>query len=175
MKPTQVDELIADFLATAGKNSDTRVNKITEDFEAEVRIGLGSCCVAGGSREILSGLMEIKEGYDLNIKLKTVGCVGVCNQTPLLEVVTGKNSFRYTNVRKDQVEGILLRHVKPRSLDKRLRYKLNNFADTFLSDDLVNNPANIPGEIREKYLNNFLSLQVHLATLNSGIISPDSN
>jgi len=175
VKPTQVDELIADFLATAGKNNDTRVNKITEDFDAEVRIGLGSCCVAGGSKEILSSLMEIKEGYDLNIKLKTVGCVGVCNQTPLLEVVTNdKNNFRYTNVRKDQVEAILLRHIKPRRLDKKLRYKLNNFADTFLSDDLVNNPANIPGEIREKYLNNFLSLQVHLATLNSGILSPDS-
>jgi (2Fe-2S) ferredoxin len=82
---------------------------MTETTEAEVRIGLGSCCVAGGSREILSRLLEIKEGYDLNIRLKAVGCVGVCNQTPLLEIVPeGKVSIRYTNVRKEQVEEILL-------------------------------------------------------------------
>ncbi len=37
---------------------------------------------------MLSRLIEIKDGYDLNIKLKPVGCVGVCNQTPLLEIVT---------------------------------------------------------------------------------------
>ena len=175
VKPTQVNELIADFLSTNGNSKEMTVNKITEDVDAEVRIGLGSCCVAGGSKEILSQLLDTKEGYDLNIKLKTVGCVGVCNQTPLLEIVTKENkNFRYTNVRKDQVEAILLKHIIPKSFDKRLRYRINNFADTFLSDDLVTSPANIPGEIREKYLNNFLNLQVHIATLNSGIISPDS-
>ena len=40
----------------------------------------------------------------------------------------------------------------------------------------TNLPAriNVPVEIREKYLNNFLNYQVHLATINSGCISPDS-
>lgn len=175
VKPTQVDEILEDFLASAGKETKILERIIKDDIEAEVRIGLGSCCVAGGSKEILSQLIDIKEGFDLNIRLKTVGCVGVCNQTPLLEIVTkGNDHFRYTNVRKDQVEAILLKHISPRSLDKRIRYKINTLADTFLSDDLVNNPANLPGEIREKYLNNFLNLQVHLATLNSGILSPDS-
>jgi (2Fe-2S) ferredoxin len=69
---------------------------------------------AGGSREILSRLIEVKEDYDLNIRLKPVGCVGVCNQTPLLEIITNGNlSSRYTNVRKDHVEEILLKHIKP--------------------------------------------------------------
>ena len=55
-------------------------------LSAEIRIGLGSCCVAGGSKEILTEIAHIREKYDLNIKLKPVGCVGVCNQTPLLEI-----------------------------------------------------------------------------------------
>ena len=33
---------------------------------------------------------------------------------------------------------------------------------------------NIPGELREKYLNNFLNYQVHIATKNSGVLSPES-
>ncbi len=175
VKPTQVDDILEDFLDSWGKEPVIHENETNEDIDGEVRIGLGSCCVAGGSKEILSQLIDVKEVYGLNIRVKTVGCVGVCNQTPLLEIVSNKNEhFRYTNVLKDQVEAILLKHIKPKSLDKRIQHGINNFADTFLSDDLVTNPANIPGEIREKHLYNFLNLQIHLATLNSGILSPDS-
>jgi NADH:ubiquinone oxidoreductase subunit E len=105
VKPTQVSEIINDFLKSPGRKKEHQEHDGKDDFDAEVRIGLGSCCVAGGSREILSKLTDIKEFYDLNIKIKPVGCVGVCNQTPLLEIVTPKKgSSRYTNVRKDQVE-----------------------------------------------------------------------
>ena len=175
VKPTQVDEIIFDFLASVGNKHEMHEDETAKETAAEVRIGLGSCCVAGGSKDILAQLIDVKEGYDLNIKLKSVGCVGVCNQTPLLEVVTkDDNHFRYTNVRKDQVEAILLKHISPRSLDKRLKHKINNFADTFISDDLLISPANTPNDQREKFLNKFLNRQIHLATLNSGILSPDS-
>jgi NADH-quinone oxidoreductase subunit F len=175
VKTTQAEEIITDFLRTHKNEKPIQDDGIADDFDAEVRIGLGSCCVAGGSKEILSRLFELKEGYDLNIKLKPVGCVGVCNQTPLLEIISRENVHsRYTNVRKEQVEDILLKHVKPRSLNKKLKYRINDLADTFLYEGKLNSPVNIPGETREKYLDNFLSHQVHLATLNSGILSPDS-
>jgi NADH:ubiquinone oxidoreductase subunit F (NADH-binding)/NADH:ubiquinone oxidoreductase subunit E len=175
VKPTQVDEIIRNFLSTKGNDSKTDKDDSDRKLDAEIRIGLGSCCVAGGSRDILSKLIDVKEGYDLNIKLKPVGCVGVCNQTPLLEVVTSdEKHFRYTNVRKDQVEGILLKHITPRRLNKKLKHSINIFADTFVTDELLNNPVNIPDDQREKFLDRFLSRQVHLATVNSGIISPDS-
>lgn len=175
VKPNQVNEIINDFLNSAESVTSINKNEINEETDAEVRIGLGSCCVAGGSKEILSQLIHVKERYNLNIKLKPVGCVGVCNQTPLLEIVTKESDhFRYTNVRKDQVESIILKHIRPKGLDKRLRYKINNFADTFLSDDMAASPVNLPGEIREKYLNNFLNHQIRLATLNGGVLSPVS-
>ncbi len=175
VKPTQVNEIINDFLNSHSKPQDDEIHEGKDDFDAEVRIGLGSCCVAGGSRDILSRLTDIKEFYDLNIKVKPVGCVGVCNQTPLLEIVSEQTgSSRYTNVKKDQVEEILLKHIKPRSFNKRFRFRINNFADTFLSDDMLHSPINLPGEVREHTLNDFLSAQVHIATLNSGIMTPDS-
>ena len=175
VKPTQVNEIVTDFLASSASEPDKDKETDGDDFEAEVRIGLGSCCVAGGSKEILGRLMDIREYYDLNIKVKPVGCVGVCNQTPLLEIVSPTDeSSRYTNVRKDQVEDILLKHVKPRSLNKRLRFRINDLADTFVSDDLVYSPVNIASDVRERTLNEFLSIQVHLATVNSGIMKPDS-
>jgi NADH-quinone oxidoreductase subunit F len=175
VKPTQAEEIINDFLKVRVKKIDHLKEVHEKEPEAEVRIGLGSCCVAGGSKEILGRLLEIRDVYDLNIEIKPVGCVGVCNQTPLLEIITKKNNHsRYTNVRKEQVEEILLKHVKPGRLDKKIRFRIAEFADTFVSDDMVNSPVNLPGEQREKYLSSFLDRQVRLATDGSGIISPES-
>jgi NADH-quinone oxidoreductase subunit F len=175
VKPTQVNEIVNDFLSTHARKKDEVEQEVLDSFDAEVRIGLGSCCVAGGSRDVLGKLLGIKEYYDLNIKVKPVGCVGVCNQTPLLEIVTTQNgSARYTNVRKDQVEEILLKHVKPRSLNKKFIFRINNFADSFLSDDMLYSPVNLSSEEREHTLNDFQSTQVRIATLHGGMMEPDS-
>jgi NADH:ubiquinone oxidoreductase subunit F (NADH-binding)/NADH:ubiquinone oxidoreductase subunit E/Pyruvate/2-oxoacid:ferredoxin oxidoreductase delta subunit len=175
VKPTEVDIIISDFLHHAGKPviATDLVNK--PDQGAEIRIGLGSCCVAGGSKEILSEIIAIREKYELDVMLKPVGCVGVCNQTPLMElIIPGKDTSRYTNVKTDQVEDIILRHIKPASLDKKIKYRVNDLVDTFLSDRKMQSPANLPAGTREKVLNNFLKKQLHLATDKSGILSPDS-
>jgi NADH-quinone oxidoreductase subunit F len=175
VKPNMTNEILKDFLSTHQGEPEMKGEYDGKEPDAEVRIGLGSCCVAGGSKEILSSLIDVKEGYNLNIRLKPVGCVGVCNQTPLLEIVTKEDvHHRYTNVRKDQVETILLKHIKPVSFNKRILYRLNDLADSFVTDEKSFSPVNLSGDQREKYLNNFLNLQVHMATLHSGIISPES-
>lgn len=175
VKPTQVEGIIRDFLEKGINSADLPENDGIPDMDAEVRIGLGSCCVAGGSREIVSEILEVKERFDLNIKLKPVGCVGVCNQTPLLEIVPrDRPGSRYTNVRKHQVEEILLKHIKPRTLKKRIKYNIFDLVDTFLTDDKLSSQVNLTDEHREKYLNNFLDSQIHIATSDSGVLSPDS-
>jgi NADH-quinone oxidoreductase subunit F len=175
VKPTQADDIIRDFLNSGNKNLKSISEEIIEDIDAEVRIGIGSCCVAGGSKEILTEILDVKEKYNLNIRLKSVGCVGVCNQTPLMEIVSKDSDHsRYTNVKKLQVEEILLKHIKPRSLNKRIKHNINDLVDTFLSEDKLTGQINLPVSIREKYLNNFLNYQVHIATLNSGALTPDS-
>ncbi|TAL59279.1 MAG: 4Fe-4S dicluster domain-containing protein [Bacteroidetes bacterium] len=175
VKPTQTENIIQDFLHSGNKINSLFSNEKINDFDAEIRIGLGSCCVAGGSKEILSEIAAVKEKFNLNIRLKPVGCVGVCNQTPLMEIVTRENIHsRYTKVNKLEVEEILLKHLRPGNLNKRIKRSIYDLADTFLSEDKLTSQVNISGELRERYLNNFLNHQVHLATLNSGIIAPDS-
>lgn len=68
----------------------------------------------------------------------------------------------------------MLKHLRPRTINKRIKRSIYDLADTFLSEDKLTSQVNVPGELREKYLNNFLNYQVHLATLNSGILTPDS-
>jgi NADH:ubiquinone oxidoreductase subunit F (NADH-binding)/NADH:ubiquinone oxidoreductase subunit E len=175
VSPARVDMVIADFLHHVSSNKRSSEFKNQPSVAAEIRIGLGSCCVAGGSREILSEIIDIRQKYDLDVALKPVGCVGVCNQTPLMEIITGNNSAsRYTNVRKDQVEDIILKHIKPRSINKKLKFRINDLVDTFVSDSKLRNPALVPQQKREEILTSFLQNQLHLATEKSGIISPES-
>lgn len=175
VKPNQTEEIIADFLNTSGTKGQAEESREEANVDAEVRIGLGSCCVAGGSRDVLESVMDVKREYELNLRLKPVGCVGVCNQTPLLEIVTGDHLHsRYVNVRKEQVEEIILKHIKPRSLNKRVKLGITDMANTFLSDTMLRSPVNLSGEVREKYLDNFLNYQYHIATIHSGVLSPDS-
>jgi NADH-quinone oxidoreductase subunit F len=175
VKPTDAEDIIGDFLKTRTKKSSDKLTDNSAEAEAEVRVGIGSCCVAGGSKEILTEILDIKEKYNLNVHLKPVGCVGVCNQTPLLEIVSKNNVHsRYTNVNKREVEEILLRHLKPGNLKKKLKFTINDLVDTFLSDDRLSSKVNVPVEMREKYLNNFLNHQVHIATKHSGSLPPDS-
>lgn len=175
VRPTQVEEIIKDFLQSGKSREDALRDVPAEDINAEVRVGLGSCCVAGGSKEILAEIMEVRDKFDLNLKMKPVGCVGVCNQTPLMEIVTrDQKSSRYTNVQRNQVEDILLKHIRPGSLNKRLKSNLFDLVDTFLTDDKLISQINVADNRREKHLNNFLKRQVHIATVNSGMITPDS-
>ncbi len=175
VKPNQTEEIINDFLNSKDKKGPSEEPQEEEHIDAEIRIGLGSCCVAGGSKEVLEAVMEIKKEYDLNLRLKSVGCVGVCNQTPLLEILTQDHQHsRYVNVRKEQVEEIILKHVKPKSLNKRLKSGVTDLANTFLTDKMLRSQVNLPGEVREKYLDNFLNYQFHIATMHSGVLSPDS-
>jgi NADH:ubiquinone oxidoreductase subunit F (NADH-binding)/(2Fe-2S) ferredoxin len=111
--------------------------------------------------------------YNLNIGVKPVGCVGVCNQTPLMEIITnGNSSYRYTNVKKKEVRDILLKHIKPGSFKQKFKFGLNDFLDSLLSDEKLEGQVNKPDAVREKYLDNFLSKQVHIATKDGGRLSP---
>ena len=57
-----------------------------ETAPVEIRIGLGSCCVAGGSRDVMETLQRELRIRRIAAAIKPVGCVGVCHLTPMVEV-----------------------------------------------------------------------------------------
>jgi NADH:ubiquinone oxidoreductase subunit E len=70
-----------------------------KDFAGEIRLGLGSCCVARGSGKLREALDQALKETGVKLAIKRVGCVGMCFQTPLLEIVMPDNStFLYARV-----------------------------------------------------------------------------
>jgi NADH:ubiquinone oxidoreductase subunit F (NADH-binding)/NADH:ubiquinone oxidoreductase subunit E len=175
VKTSEIKNIIDDFLNA--QKSEPKKKQISDEInlDTEIRVGLGSCCIAGGSQQIMAKVEQTVQDYEIRAVVKTVGCVGVCNQTPLLEIAEkNKKPVRYTKVEEERVNEIILHHLKPRKTKNKLKSLFNDLLDTFHNDELLESPINLPDDNREKILNNFLHYQKHIATEHFGEISPFS-
>ncbi|MCK4342821.1 MAG: (2Fe-2S) ferredoxin domain-containing protein [Phycisphaerae bacterium] len=78
---------------------------------------MGSCCIANGSDNVHDALHEALTVTGSNALVKRVGCVGMCHQTPFLEIIAPQQpAVLYSRVRPEHVKTIVRRHFKPNGL-----------------------------------------------------------
>ncbi len=168
-------DVLRDF-ASKGKQDAGKKSKdgFVKELQGEIRIGLGSCCVASGSDEIRNAVKNTIERNKLNVKLKHVGCVGMCHQVPLVEVVPykDKETSLYSKVNAVDVEQIIQNHFQPQGLFKRISNRLVNGISNIVDDGRWSGPERYSLDIREKHVSSFLGRQVPVATEFRGIINP---
>jgi NADH-quinone oxidoreductase subunit F len=140
---------------------------------AEIRIGLGSCCVAQGSDNVYDTLTELVARSGVDAHIKRVGCVGMCHQTPLMEMVHPDGTTQlYSHVQAEHVEELVLRHFRPRGLLRRLRHGASKLLDRLYSSG---EEPEIPCEAlkpKEGPVCEFLGPQQRIATEFCGDIDP---
>ncbi|MBI4977200.1 MAG: NAD(P)H-dependent oxidoreductase subunit E [Spirochaetes bacterium] len=140
---------------------------------AEVRIGLGSCCTAGGSAHVKDALENTIRRYHLPVSVKRVGCVGMCHQTPLMEVVSADGvSAHYAKVSAAEAPEILLRHFPPQSTLERMSYSVIDTVSRLYDPDTDETVERYALDVRDTPACEFLGPQRHIATEHSGIIDP---
>ncbi len=171
---SQVASVLKDFESQTGKTTKTKYRYADGSaVKGEIRIGLGSCCVASGSDEIRDTVRDAIDRKGLNVKLKHVGCVGMCHQVPLVEVVPVKGEpTLYSKVNAADVEQIVEKHFQPDGFLKRLTGKLLQAADTLRDDSRWEGVDRYALDVREKHVSSFLGKQVPMATEFRGIINP---
>jgi NADH:ubiquinone oxidoreductase subunit F (NADH-binding)/NADH:ubiquinone oxidoreductase subunit E len=169
-----VDQVISDFKSQKDTSGKRRFRKATgEEIEGEVRIGLGSCCVASGSDEIREAVSQSMDRNDMHIKLKHVGCVGMCHQVPLLEVVpTQGEPVLYSKVKAVDVDQILRHHFHSKGLWKRISGRIMNAIEGVVDEGKPESVERYSLNIREKHVSSFLGRQVPIATEFRGVINP---
>jgi len=152
---------------------------------AEIRIGLGSCCVAQGSGKVRDAIANLLELHDAPAQLKRVGCVGMCHQTPLVEVAppTRPNGARgksqpprlFANVRPEDAESIVRRALAPSSIAGRLQNRVTGWLDLLFAGG-ESGPTELAwsadGPQRDGPVCAFLGPQRRLATEYCGQIDP---
>lgn len=177
LTPDTVSTVLSDFLrleqSRAGQKKKTQIRMDGTDFRGEVRLGLGSCCIARGSGKLRDALEEALADTGIKLQVKRVGCVGMCHQTPLLEVVPpdGK-SYLYARVQPENARDVILRHFKVNGIQNRISNSVSKMLDTILTDQKHEPITRHSIDVRDKPVSDFLGRQIHIATENHGDIDP---
>ena len=104
-----VAELEAIRLATLGQ-----VNLRREHEDAiHVVIGMGTCGIAAGAKEVLKAFMAEASAKELlTMTVAQTGCMGRCDLEPMVEVGRpGQEKVLYTKVKPEMVGRIVAEHV----------------------------------------------------------------
>jgi len=178
LTPNTVPTVLSDFLRyeEAKKSYIQIVHKRQEpkaDSHGEIRIGLGSCCVARGSGKLYKALQQALDETGVRAMVKRVGCVGMCYQTPLLEVVlTDDARFLYAKVQPEDAKSIVLRHFKVQGIRKKISNTVSHVLDNILTDESWEPVRRYCVNVRDQSVSDFLDKQIHIATEHRGRIDP---
>ena len=174
--PAQVGEVLAEFLSHRGngkKPSSMRRAEVGEAVEGEVRIGLGSCCMAQGSGKVHAAIEESLSHGAIAARVKRVGCVGMCHQTPLVELVLpGGGSKLFTKVTPEDAGAIVRDHFRPLRWWQRASRTAARRIDRWANGTGANNTHCLGTDRRDPVICAFLGPQLHLATEHAGQIDP---
>jgi NADH-quinone oxidoreductase subunit F len=171
--PGKVNEIIDDFLIQQDCRGEMHFAQSQRKIAGEIRLGMGSCCQASGSSDIFKELLKAERELGIDVHIKPVGCVGVCNKVPLIDVVLPDGSIsRYPNVKPAEIKEILHHHFEPEGFLKRWKNKLHHNIDTFHSDITWDNVVWKSENERTGIIDSFLSEQKHISTEGYGFLMP---
>jgi len=152
---------------------------IAEGTGEEICIGIGSCCAAGGSLRVQDILRAEASLLGVNVRVKGVSCVGMCHQTPLVEVRSRVNgdhrlqSVLYTRLKDasdDSIRAIVRRHFRPRGLAGWLHKAQQTFAN--FAGGNGHEIKIVPVHTQTPQIDAFLAPQLRIATESCGQLGP---
>ena len=175
LTPAQVPEVLADFLHKAKDGppkGPTRPPPSTDEM-GEIRIGLGSCCVAQGSGQVHEAIGSVLAETGAPAVVKRVGCVGMCHQTPLVEIVPREGpSHLFAKMNAEDARSVVLKHFRPKGVVRRVGHTVSRLLDRLLTDEIGDPITRHSIDVRDGPVCAFLGRQERVATEYCGQIDP---
>jgi len=87
--------------------------RVRENDGTKIIIGMGTCGIAAGAREIMAAVLDELAVRKLkNVQVQQTGCIGMCEKEVLVDVVRpGEPRITYGNVKPVDVKRIIADHV----------------------------------------------------------------
>jgi (2Fe-2S) ferredoxin len=80
--------------------------------EATLTVGMGTCGLAAGAGETYQAVQRELTKRNLSAKVRSVGCIGMCVNEPLLDVqLPGQQRITYAHVTPARVVRIIEEHL----------------------------------------------------------------
>ena len=87
--------------------------KARKGNDTQVIIGMGTCGIAAGAREVMTAVLEELAKRNLNnVSVLQTGCIGMCQKEPLMDIVRpGEDRVTYGPVYPTDVPRIIAEHL----------------------------------------------------------------
>ena len=86
--------------------------KVRADTGTRITVGMGTCGIASGAREVMHAILRELESHDVEANVATVGCIGLCAQEPLVDIEqAGAPRVTYGKVTPEMVPTIIVEHL----------------------------------------------------------------
>ncbi len=139
----------------------------------EVRVGMGSCCVASGAAKIEDALRDQVAALRAPVCIRRVGCIGLCYEEPVIEVaVPGHPPKLYTRVTSENIPAILHENFPPARLRDRLRHTASQWLEHLYTDAAWTGLHCFSANTRDPQIASYLDPQRHIATECCGQLDP---
>jgi NADP-reducing hydrogenase subunit HndB len=86
--------------------------KARTDTATTVTIGMGTCGIAAGAREVMHAILDELENRGIDAHVTTVGCIGMCSKEPLVDIQQGDEPrVTYGNISPEMVPKLIEEHL----------------------------------------------------------------
>ncbi len=87
--------------------------KARKNNDTQIIIGMGTCGIAAGAREVMTAVLEELAKRNLNnVSVLQTGCIGMCQKEPLMDIVRpGEDRVTYGPVYPVDVPRIIAEHL----------------------------------------------------------------
>lgn len=87
--------------------------KVRQNSTTKIIIGMGTCGIAAGAREVMKALLdELAVRHLTDVQVQQTGCIGMCEKEVLVDVVRpGEPRITYGKVKPADVKKIIAEHV----------------------------------------------------------------
>jgi NADH-quinone oxidoreductase subunit F len=171
----QVRDYLARQKDAAGAKSTEELDHAPANGAAQIRVGLGSCCMAKGSDLLFHALRENAGQCGGHVNIKRVGCMGMCHRTPMVEVaLPGREAAFYSSLTEAQAGALMERYFHPRGWLRRAGHLWTLMLDGLLLEEAApeQQVARFSMSKRDPEVRAFLENQVHIATEHFGKLDP---
>lgn len=89
------------------------INIRKDEFEYRVVVGMATCGIAAGARNVMNALMEeiSKRGLN-NVSVTQTGCIGYCSLEPIVDIIDSKgNKVSYVKMDAEKVVKVVSSHL----------------------------------------------------------------
>jgi NADH-quinone oxidoreductase subunit F len=168
LTPSNVASQLDELQRLASRTEPKRRRRASSGH-AEVRVSLGSCCVASGAASVSEAIEAALAECDADALLRPVNCTGLCHQSPMLQIAApGKEIVSYSKVSPDDAEHIIRRHFSPSGPVARVRAAWTGLIDAVAHEPAARwAPGSEDGPICE-----YLGRQKRIAMEHGGLLSP---